>query len=334
MPVNKSALIRYRVINRCLLNQRKATKEQLKRACEAVLDKEVSYRTIDADLNAMKFDRGLNYDAPIKYSKSDCAYYYEDPSYTIEKIPLNKEEYETLLLAAKLLEQFSEAPIFQTFSSTVKTIAKQSGLKKEYGYVSLYHYLEFEGHRDTSSSKYLPEVIKAVSDCKVIEIEYKSFFADAPSVYIIHSCLLKQYKSSWYLLGYSEDEDKIKTFALDRFMSVKARKDIPFIDKRFNSKDFFQNSYGIIVGKEEPVEVHLAFTNLQAKYVMAYPLHSSQELVSDDGKEVIIKYFLRPDFEFISQILAWGDQVKVLKPGNLVSMIRERIESALKKYSG
>ena len=333
MPVNKSALIRYRVINRCLLGNKKVTREQLKRACESVLDKEVSFRTIDADLNAMKYDRGLNYEAPIKYSKRDCAYYYDEPGYTIEKIPLSKEEHDTLLLAAKLLEQFSDAPLFQTFSRTVKSIARQSGLKEKYGYVSLYHHLEFEGRRNSSSSKYLEDVIKAVSECKVVEIEYKSFFADAPSVYIIHSCLLKQYKSSWYLLGYSEDEDKIKTFALDRFISVKVRNDIPFIDRRFNSKDYFQSAFGINVSKLEPLEVHLAFSNLQATYVLAYPIHSSQEIVSDNEKEVIIKYFVRPDYEFISQIMTWGNEVKVIKPESLAEIVRSKLAAALEKYS-
>ena len=215
----------------------------------------------------------------------------------------------------------------------MKRVANLSGIKPEYRKVSIYHYIEFEGRHDTSSSKYLENIIKSVSECKAIEIEYQSYFADTPSVYIIHPCLLKQYKSSWYLLAYFQEEDKIKTFAVDRFKSLRVRDDIDFIDKRFNSWEYFKDSVGITVTTKEPVEVHLSFTNMQAKYVMAYPLHSSQEIVSDNGSEMIIKYFLRPDYEFISQILAWGDQVKVLKPANLVSMVRERIESALKKYS-
>jgi predicted DNA-binding transcriptional regulator YafY len=334
MPVNKSALIRYRVINRCLLNSRKATREQLKSACEeAFFGREIGYRTIDSDINAMRYDEGLKYFAPIKFNRLYSYYYYDEPGYTIENIPLNDEEYEALLLAAKLLEQFSDAPVFQTFAETVKRVAKQSGLKEKYRYVSRYHYLEFEGRRDFSSSKYLPEVIKAVSDCKVMELVYKSYFADAPSTYIIHPCLLKQYKSSWYLLGYSEEEDKIKTFALDRFISVKVRNDIPFVNKRFNSKNYFGNSFGINVSREDPVEVHLAFTNLQATYVLAYPIHSSQEIVSDNDKEVVIKYFVRPDYEFISQIMAWGNEVKVIKPESLAEIVRSKLKAALEQYS-
>lgn len=334
MPVNKSALIRYRVINRCLIGSKKASKEQLKRACEdAFYGKEISTRTIDADLNAMRYDDGLKYYAPIKYSKWDSAYYYEEPGYTIEKIPLNKEEHNTLLLAAKLLEQFSEAEVFQTFSDTVKMIAKQSGVSQSYRYVSLYHHLEFEGRRDRSSSKFLHEVIENVAYCRVMEIKYKSFFAESPSAYTIHPCLLKQYKSSWYLMGYSEAEDKIKTFALDRLISVKVLNNIQFIDKRFNSKDYFENSIGINVSKEEPVEVHLAFSNLQATYVLAYPIHSSQEIVSDNEHEVVIKYFVRPDYEFISRIMAWGNEVKVLKPESLVEIVQSKLKAALEKYS-
>jgi predicted DNA-binding transcriptional regulator YafY len=334
MPVNKSALIRYRVINRYLLTHKKATKEELRRACQDVFGKEISSRTIDADLNAMRYDEGLRYFAPIKYNTWDRTYYYEEPGYTIENIPLNNEEYETLLLAAKLLEQFSEAPVFQTFSETVKRIALQSGLRRKFGYVSLYRYLEFEGHRDRKAAGLLPDVIKAIADAKVVQIDYQSHFADKPSEYVIHPCLLKQYRSNWYLLGYSREEDKIKTFAVDRFLSFKTRDDIEFIDKRFNSRFYFQDSFGITVSMKEPVEVHLAFTDIQAKYVLSQPFHNSQELVSDNGSEVIIKYYLRPDYEFISQILAWGNQVKVLKPEGLVKMVRDHLESALEKYSG
>lgn len=333
MPVNKSALIRYRVINRCLIGNRKATREQLKKACEdAFYGKEISYRTIDSDLNAMRYDEGLKYFAPIICDKWTKSYYYKEPGYTIEKIPLSTEEYETLLLAAKLLEQFSDAPVFQTFSKTVKTIANQSGLKKEYRMVSLYRYLEFEGRRDTTSSRFLEDVIKAVSDSKAVEIEYQSYFADTPSIYLIHPCLLKQYRSSWYLLGFSQDEDKIKTFAIDRVKAFKVRSDIQFIDKRFNSFEYFRNSVGITVSNQEPVEVQLEFTNMQAKYVMAYPLHSSQEIVSENENAVVIKYFVRPDYEFISQIMAWGEEVKVLKPESLAKTVRSKLEAAIKKY--
>jgi len=57
MPRNKEALIRYRVINRCLVDYKICSKEKLKRACEEALDKyPIGERTIAGDIHAMRYD--------------------------------------------------------------------------------------------------------------------------------------------------------------------------------------------------------------------------------------------------------------------------------------
>jgi len=94
MPVNRNALIRCRTIDKCLQNRRrKWTIENLIDACNDALyeyegiDKGVSLRTIRMDLNAMRSGK-LGYNAPIVVT--DKKYYrYEDPEYSISKIPLS-----------------------------------------------------------------------------------------------------------------------------------------------------------------------------------------------------------------------------------------------------
>ena len=107
MPKNKEALIRYRVINRCLLDKTYVTRRELKEACEKALDiYPIGERTIDADINAMRHDNRLGYMAPIKMDRRRGVYYYEDPAYSIDNIPLNEDELESIVFASKLLEQF------------------------------------------------------------------------------------------------------------------------------------------------------------------------------------------------------------------------------------
>ena len=84
---------------------------------------------------------------------------------------------------------------------------------------------------------------------------------------------------------------------------------------------------------EEPIEVHLAFTEFQAQYVITQPLHSSQELVSKGKNEYIFKYHLVPNFEFISTILGWGEEVEVLRPDWLRVKIEESLHNILLRYS-
>jgi predicted DNA-binding transcriptional regulator YafY len=78
--------------------------------------------------------------------------------------------------------------------------------------------------------------------------------------------------------------------------------------------------------------VHLAFTEFQAQYVITQPLHTSQELVSKNKNRYVFKYFLVLNFEFISQILAWGDGVVVVKPDSLKKEIIELVTKTEKIY--
>ncbi|MGF1584327.1 MAG: hypothetical protein ACFCUM_03325 [Bacteroidales bacterium] len=81
-------------------------------------------RTIDGDIHAMRYDRALGYLAPIRVDRSSSRYYYDDPNYSIDNIPLNEEELGSLLFASRLLDQFRDVAIFRTFTGSVSKHAK------------------------------------------------------------------------------------------------------------------------------------------------------------------------------------------------------------------
>jgi len=94
MPHIKNALIRYRIIDRMLRNKYKPypSKQQLREACEEELfgsqGANICDSTIEKDMFAMK----MEHDAPIKFSKRNGGYYYEDPDFSINDIPLSEDE--------------------------------------------------------------------------------------------------------------------------------------------------------------------------------------------------------------------------------------------------
>jgi len=108
MPANKNALIRYKTIDRCLRNRyRKWTLDDLVEACSDALydlegiDKGISKRTVQADIQIMRSDK-LGYYAPIEVY--DNKYYrYSDPNYSINEVPISSEDYETVLKTISLL---------------------------------------------------------------------------------------------------------------------------------------------------------------------------------------------------------------------------------------
>src|SRR6056297_877192 len=118
MPANKYALLRYRIIDRCISNKFNPfpNKEDLREACEEELygsdGDRISASTIDKDLYAMRNEANLGYYAPIAYSKTEKGYYYEDPDYSIDEMPLNQEDIEAIEFAANTLAQFRGIQLF------------------------------------------------------------------------------------------------------------------------------------------------------------------------------------------------------------------------------
>jgi predicted DNA-binding transcriptional regulator YafY len=334
MPKNKEALIRYRVINKCLLDRKYVTKEELKKACERALDiYPIGERTIDADINAMRNDERLGYLAPIKIDRSRRAYYYEDPAYSIDNIPLNEEELESIVFASKLLEQFKGVEIFERFAGSVQKLVNAVNAYRNNDEDTYRNFIEFEKVDEAKGNEYLEPLINALKNREVLKIEYKTFTARKNTVNIIHPYLLKEYRNRWYLVGFNEKYSGIRTYSLDRFVNLEVDTSIDFIDKGFDAKKYYENVIGISVLNKKPVEILIAFTENQAQYVITQPLHSSQELVTTSHNKYIFKYFLVPNFEFIAQILGWGEEVEIIKPKILRKEMQILLRRMVQKYN-
>ena len=119
MPANKYALLRYRIIDRCLTNRMRPypTKEDLRQACEEGLygseGEHISISTIDKDLWAMRNENELGYHAPIVYNAEHRGYEYEDPDYSISGLNLQEQDLQALRFATLTLLQFRDMPVFQ-----------------------------------------------------------------------------------------------------------------------------------------------------------------------------------------------------------------------------
>lgn len=172
----------------------------------------------------------------------------------------------------------------------------------------------------------------ALSENIVLQFNHQSFFSKKINTHVIHPYYLKEYRNRWYLIGYNEQFNGIRTYGLDRIQSIEQLDDHKFIESEFDAKKHFKNIVGVTALKKEPQEILLSFTKAQSKYLITQPLHDSQEIVEENEDEVIFKYYVIPTFEFTSQILGWGDQVKVLEPKEYREEIIKSLKSNLNQY--
>lgn len=74
---------------------------------------------------------------------------------------------------------------------------------------------------------------------------------------------------------------------------------------------------------EEPSDVVLSFAPYQGKYIKSTPLHSTQQILVDNEKELKIQLKVYLTHEFIAELLSFGDKMKILLPEELAKRVRE-----------
>ncbi len=332
--MNKNALIRFRTIDNCLRNRfRKWTLDDLINACSDTLyeyegiDKGVSKRTVQADIQLMRSDK-LGYNAPIIVV--DKKYYtYEDPEYSITNIPLTDQDLNRLTEVVEILKQFKGFSHFQELSGMVQKLEDKVYTSKN----KQERIIDFEKNEGLQGLEYLDTIYQAVQKKQTLAITYQSFKARQPGEIIFFPYLLKEYRNRWFLLGIKRGAPRMMTLALDRMKAI-GTANIPFRENaNYDLSNYYQDVIGVTVSETlSPQVIHLFVYHSNAPYVLTKPLHPSQELIERQQKGIIISIKVQINYELEREILGFGDAMIVLQPQALKDRIWNKLRRANKHY--
>jgi predicted DNA-binding transcriptional regulator YafY len=336
MPHIKNALIRYRIIDRCIRNKYKSypSKQELREACEENLfgsnyGEHICDSTIEKDLFNMRMD----HDAPIKYSKKHNGYYYEDPSYSINDIPLTEDDLESIQFAVNTLQQFREVDMFKQFGQAIDKIVDRVAIESKQSLNSENPIVQFETAYSSGGNEFLPPLYEAIISKNKVIFNYKSFKSTDFKERIVSPLLLKEYRNRWYLISFDESKNDIITFALERMLNLESIKENSIIPSSFNPKEYFEYSTGITAYKGEPELIEIKADSISAKYILSQPFHHSQKLISEYNEYSIFQLKVFISEELIRSFLSFGGEIEVLSPANLRSLIKQRSSELFQKYN-
>jgi len=332
MAISKHAFGRYQVIDRELCRRDFIKTKELKEIIEDELSVNVSERMINDDINAMRNDSLLNYNAPIEYNNSHKAYYYSDKGYTIKAFGLHDNDINALMFYAKAINQYKEYEVFEDFSNAIEkvlaavTIRKGVSTKEQAKLI-----VQTESTPKVTGSELIPQIVKAIDSNLLLEIDYQKFCDTEANCKEIEPYLLKEDRHRWYVIGRTFPNGKIKTYALDRI------KKLTILNKKFTSIEFdfnehFAYSFGITVPDSEPLEVIMSFNRLEGFYLKTLPIHPTQQILIDDENEFRISVKVKPSWEFYDKILGYGGTVKVHSPQIIIDKLKSIAEQILKRY--
>lgn len=180
-----------------------------------------------------------------------------------------------------------------------------------------------------SGQKYLTETMQAMLESAVLRISYRKYLSDESEERTIRPYAVKEFEKRWYIVAYSEDAEALRTYAMDRIVSMERTGESFRMPVGFNVDELFEGSYGIYLPEDEkPVIIKLRATERETAYLRDLPLHHTQ-MELDEGLFVLR---LIPNPNFIMELCKRGAGLTVLEPKELRDIVRENLKKALDAY--
>ena len=188
-----------------------------------------------------------------------------------------------------------------------------------------------------SGQNYLRPIIDAMKENRVLNITYHSYWKDEENSFDVQPYCVKLFRQRWYMVARSTYpyyyEQGPRVYALDRIHDLYATEETFKMPKDWDAQEFFNGCFGIIADQRIELQtVKLKVSAGQANYIRDLMIHESQEEIVRNDEYSIFKYYLRPTFDFIQEILLNGESMEVLEPLWLRKEIAGKIKRMWNKY--
>lgn len=335
MPVNKSARVRFEIIDECLRNTlHKWSKKNLLEVVNKKLEEKygseasISLSQIRNDLNDMQSEYG----APINTIKEGTSvfYEYEDVNFSINKLPLEEEDVYRLREIVDIMQQIKGFTIANEIETIIQRLENKIKLRSN----EKIPVIAFENPPTALGAENLGDLYNSIINKQLLKITYKHFYALESYEIRFSPYFLKEYNNRWFLFGWSEKNNRVENLALDRITDIRVTSGKYKENESFNSNIYFQNIIGVTHTNDAKIEnIELLISKERAPYVSTKRIHESQQILKQykDGS-LLIGLSLIVNKELITQILGFGDDIEVKRPEELRVQIKNRLEKAIKQY--
>ena len=184
-----------------------------------------------------------------------------------------------------------------------------------------------------SSEPFLPDIIQALRENKVVSFTYQSFDRKTPTQHSLMPYALKLFRQRWYIVGKPLDDEKILIFATDRISTFTVEKQTFKYPTDFDINDYYRDSFGIIIEDGLPCEhIVIKVASSQVKYLRSLPLHHSQRETTTTPDYSIFEYNLKPTYDFEQEVLSHREDFEVLQPHSFRDRIKTIIKDMYQRY--
>jgi hypothetical protein len=183
-----------------------------------------------------------------------------------------------------------------------------------------------------SGGELLRQIIKAMKENRAVMITYRRYTAVASTTFSVEPYCVKLFRQRWYMVG-KLSNGYLATFSLDRIESLDLLARKFKVDKDFDAKDFFKDSFGIVVDEKIPIQrIVLRAYGYEPYYMRDLPLHPTQKEINTTEDYADFELKLRPTSDFMTKLISRGEWLEVLEPQSLADEVVEWHKKAVERY--
>lgn len=335
MATNKHATIRYHALDQCFSNPgRKYFIEDLIESCNNAIcefsdaSDGVKRRQIYEDIKFMESEQGWSIPLDKIWDGKRKFYTYSDKNFSIRNQSINESEVNQLKETLSILNRFKGMPQFEWMEEMLIRIESTFTLKD-----SINPIVGFDQNQYLKGLNFFTELFNAIQYKKVIEVKYQSFKQTHPIKLILHPYFLKQYNNRWFMFALNEDINSISNLALDRIIEIKEINRNHIENDSIDFDEYFEDVVGVtVIENLDPTKILLQISNELLPYIESKPIHGSQIIKARTSSNAFIELLLQMNYEFISVIFSYGEEVTVIEPEELRTIIKTKAEKILKNY--
>lgn len=335
MATNKNATIRYHALDQCFSNPgRRYYFDDLIEACNNAIYQYsgsvegIKRRQLYEDIKFMESEQGWS--IPLdKIKDGKRVYYrYSDLNFSIKNQTINELEANQLKETISILSRFKGMPQFEWMEELLVRIESAFTLKKNNAPI-----VGFEQNQYLKGLNFFTELFNAIYYRKALNVYYQSFKQTVPVEMCIHPYYLKQYNSRWFLYGLNENTNSISNLALDRIIEINGNCKEFIKNETIDFEEYFDDVVGVtVMENQKPVKILLQISKQLLPYIESKPIHGSQKIKERNLNGAIIELSLQLNYEFISLIFSYGEEVTVIEPEDLKNKIKTKAEKVFKNY--
>ena len=289
----------------------------------------VKKRTIHRDLVAIQ---EAGYPLISEWQDGEKLYRFLTRFKDVPPISFTLQELMTLSLLRSQLDLLKGTPFLEEMQSVFRKVNSvlPPRLAAHMERIAQVSHPLLQGKRDYSKWAGSLQLIRhALLYQQSITISYRPVGKDEPVDYLVDPYTLLFQKGGIYLLGFAQQRQALRTFAVERISSVEPHKERFEIPEGFHAGQSLEEAFGIVA--EPPMEVVIRFSAAIGHAIKDRIWHVSQRIVKEADGSLLLSFHAGGKMEILSWLLSYGAHAELLAPAELrEELARMSRETALK----